>query len=144
AALGIAANRYTLSGIEDSVSENYAGVGGWGGGTWIPWTVGMEWDSRDEPHLPSRGWHAGQTYSRPLAGDFNYGLAQTWLTQYAACGGRVESACEVSQSWIDGHPPLSALPVLGDRKTLRGLPDKRMRDFCTQSLEAEIRYGFPL
>ena len=102
-------------------------------------------DTRDDDRLPSRGWHAGHWIGHSLAsGRYPYGAMETWLAAYAVPARDWEAAAKVFQRTVSGEPPFYALPYLGDKRLLRGIPGKRLRDRSVQAAQAEVRWGFRL
>ena len=107
--------------------------------------LSLEFDTRDDERLPSRGWHAGQTAAlSPFPADYDYADLETWLAWYAAPHPRWESAFKVQQETALGRAPFYAYPYLGDKRRLRGISGKRLRDRSAQMAQAEIRWGFHL
>lgn len=105
----------------------------------------LEYDSRDEEDLPTRGLHLGLRFghSSPMA-DFDFGKGEVFAAAYAMPHEKIEWAGKVVQRSAFGPAPFYELPVLGDRKMLRGIPDRRLRDAHAQALQTEWRYTFKL
>lgn len=107
--------------------------------------IALEYDTRDDERLPSRGWHAGQRLAHSLAGgDYAYGWIETWLAHYSRPWPAWEFAAKGFQQTVIGRAPFYALPYLGDKRLLRGIPEKRLRDRSAQALQAELRWTFRL
>jgi hypothetical protein len=120
------------------------GVKGHDGGAADQWTVGLEYDSRDNHDVPSRGLWAGQNLGSSLAGTSNFQSSESWFAAYDTWGRHVEVASRLWQKTLYGDPDFFVEPNLGNEDVLRGVPHKRFRDKSAQALQAEIRYGFPL
>jgi outer membrane protein assembly factor BamA len=126
----------------DVLPPDLAGYrGGWDGLLGLA----LEFDTRDDESLPSRGWHAGQRVGRSPPGlDYGYAALETWTAAYAAPHPRWETAVKVQQATVLGRAPFYAYPYLGDKRLLRGISEKRLRDRSAQAAQAEVRWGFRL
>ena len=115
--------------------------GGWDGLAGLS----LEFDTRDDESLPSRGWHAGQRAGRSPPGlDYDYTGLETWAAAYATPHPRWETAVKIQQATVLGRAPFYAYPYLGDKRMLRGISEKRLRDRSAQAAQAEVRWGFRL
>jgi hypothetical protein len=122
-----------------------AGLPGYAGGFDDLWGAGVELDTRDDDRLPSRGWHAGHWTGHSLAsGRYPYGAVETWVAAYAVPAEDWEAAAKVHQRTVTGDPPFYALPYLGDKRLLRGVLGKRLRDRSVQAAQVEVRRAFRL
>jgi hypothetical protein len=119
-------------------------VTGYRGGVADLWESGIEYDTRDNKDVPSRGLHAGQHFGAALAGGFNFQAVESWVTAYETLGRRWEFAGKLWQKTLTGDPPFFVQPNLGNEDQLRGVPHKRFRDNSAQLVQAEARFGFPL
>lgn len=118
---------------------------GYGGGWDDLAGLSLELDTRDDERLPSRGWHAGHRFAHSLARiDYSYGWIETWLARYANPWPAWELAAKGFQKTAVGRAPFYAWPYLGDKRLLRGIPEKRLRDRSAQALQAELRWSFRL
>lgn len=148
--LGVRAEHWDISGIKRVDGRPGAsavlgpGVTGHRGGTVDLWEAGVEYDTRDNKDVPSRGVYAAQRVGTSLAGDFAFRSAETWIYGYRAVGARWEFAGRLWQKTLSGDPPFFAEPNLGNEDQLRGVPNKRFRDRSAQLATVEARFGFPL
>jgi hypothetical protein len=122
-----------------STTPGYAG----GGFDW--WELAFEYDTRNDEDLPSQGIWMGTIWghSSPLA-TFDFGRGEVFAAAYLPLGAAWEVAAKASHRAVFGPAPFTEKPDLGNRKVLRGIPDQRLRDNHAESIQAEIRLGFPL
>ncbi len=120
------------------------GVTAYRGGVADQWTVGLEYDTRDNKDVPARGLWAAQHMGTSLAGTSRFQSAESWVAAYETLGRRWEIAGKVWQKTLFGDPAFFVEPNLGNEDVLRGVPHKRFRDKSAQALQTEIRFGFPL
>jgi outer membrane protein assembly factor BamA len=107
--------------------------------------ISLELDTRDDERLPSRGWHAGHRVAHSLLRlDYSFSRTETWLAAYARPRPSWEAAVKGFQQTVQGDAPFYAYPYLGDKRLLRGIPEKRLRDRSAQAVQAEVRYAFRL
>ncbi len=107
------------------------------------WSLSVEWDSRDEEKAATRGVYAGQKIGHSLIFDFfSYGWYETWVAAYTSFGGGFEAAGKIFQQSVTGSAPFTELPYLGDKRLMRGVTRKRLRDRSAQALQTELRYQF--
>lgn len=107
--------------------------------------ISLIWDSRDDEDLPARGVFAGMLlgHSSPAL-DFDYGSYEIFFARYWSWWPSLEGAGKISHRGVTGGAPFYERPALGDRKTLRGIPDRRLRDRQAEAIQTEIRYAFHL
>jgi hypothetical protein len=120
------------------------GVTGYRGGVADQWTVGLEYDTRDNRDVPSRGLWAAHSFGTSLAGTSTFQSSESWFAAYETLGRHWEVAGKVWQKTLFGDPPFFVEPNLGNEDVLRGVPHKRFRDKSAQAVQTEIRFGFPL
>jgi hypothetical protein len=120
------------------------GVTGYRGGVADQWTAGLEYDTRDNKDVPSRGVHAGQHFGTSLGGTSDFRSAESWFAAYDTWRKHWEVAGKLWQKTLFGDPAFFVEPNLGNEDVLRGVPHKRFRDKSAQALQTEIRFGFPL
>lgn len=149
--LGASAQAMRMTGLEavsDSLDvaevlpESMPGVHGGGEDLW---EAALEWDTRDEEELPSRGGYAGARFGHSSpASDFAFGRSELFAVGYWQPWAPVEIAAKALHRAVYGEAPFYDLPVLGERKILRGIPDRRLRDRQAEALQSELRYTFHL
>jgi hypothetical protein len=118
---------------------------GYNGGNQDLWESTLEWDGRDDEDLPRQGLHTGLKvgHSTPLS-DFNYGKGELFSVLYWLPHPNIEWAAKALHRGIFGAAPFYDWPALGERKLLRGIPDRRLRDRQAEALQSEVRYTFKL
>jgi outer membrane protein assembly factor BamA len=147
---GVRVDAYSISDIARVDGAPGAGavlgphVTGYDGGVADQWTVGLEYDTRDNKDVPSTGLHAAQHVGTSLAGSTAWQSAESWLAGYRTLGKHWEFAGKVWQKTLLGDPLFFVEPNLGNEDVLRGVPHKRFRDKSAQSAQLEARFGFPL
>jgi len=118
---------------------------GYQGGLYDLLEGGLEWDTRDEEELPTQGLHIGSRLQHSLPGsEFDFAKHEEWGALYFKPGKNWETAFKIAQRGVWGNAPFMEWPALGDRKLLRGVPRRRLRDRNAQTLQAELRYQFKL
>jgi hypothetical protein len=120
------------------------GVTGYKGGVADQWTAGLEYDTRDNRDVPSRGLWAVHHFGTSLAGTSRFQSTESWFAAYETLGRHWEVAGKVWQKTLFGDPAFFVEPNLGNEDVLRGVPHKRFRDKSAQAVQTEIRFGFPL
>lgn len=118
---------------------------GYSGGFDDVLALSLEYDTRDDESLPSMGWHGGHRVGlSAVRAVYAYRLVETWLARHASPHPDWEVAVKGFQKTVSGDAPFYAYPHLGDKRLLRGIPEKRLRDRSAQAFQAEVRYGFDL
>ncbi len=121
------------------------GVSQSSGGVNDLWSLSLEWDSRDQEKAARQGWYAGQKAGHSLfSTDFRYGWHESWVAAYSHFGGGFEVAAKLFQQSVMGSPPFYELPHLGDKRLMRGVTRKRLRDRSAQAVQTELRYQFEM
>jgi len=120
------------------------GVTGYDGGVSDQWTVGLEYDSRDNHDVPAHGVWAGGNVGTSLASKSSYQSVESWLAGYDSFGPHWQVAGRLWQKTLYGDPVFFVEPNLGNEDGLRGVPHKRFRDKSAQALQTEVRFGSPL
>lgn len=107
------------------------------------WEIGLEWDARDDEDLPRRGYRVGMKggYSifSPVWSEPRHGAYEGFASGHLLPWPWLEGAGRFFHTQVLGDAPLMAWTPLGDRKVLRGLPRRMLRDRVSQALGVEVR-----
>jgi outer membrane protein assembly factor BamA len=107
--------------------------------------ISIEYDSRDFEKQPKQGWYLGYKMGHSFFSEvYQYGWSEAWLAHYLTWHEHWEWAGKVFQKTALGDIPFYEEPYLGDRKLMRGVINKRLRNHSIQALQSELRYQFRL
>lgn len=121
--------------------EGWMGIGG---GTDFDASVVLEREGRDLKQNPKAGSFLSLKFQAALPGaDFDWQDLALDASD-AASFGDFTAVGRLRHEEAMGEIPFWELPFLGYRKSLRGLPDKRLRGRAVQCAGAELRWNGPV
>lgn len=102
--------------------------------------LSLEYDSRDNPFSPSRGWLGmveGNAYLPGIGSDSAFQSYRAHAYGYWPLGTRLVLGGRVDARWANGEIPFYRLPYID----LRGIGSGRYQDTRAAVLEAELRWN---
>ncbi|AMJ55306.1 MULTISPECIES: BamA/TamA family outer membrane protein [Stenotrophomonas] len=102
--------------------------------------LSLEYDNRDNPFTPSRGWLAmveGNAYAKALGSDADFQSYRAHSYGYLPLGASTVLGLRADARWVNGQVPFYRLPYID----MRGIGSARYQDSRAATVETELRWN---